>query len=254
MDEPGILLVGRRGRHTNLLYRALSTRYPTKLVYEDPPSSRKLARWRIRNVGLPRFVGQALFHYLVAKPLELASEGRRQEILASGDLSDAPPGSPVETVPSINHDALAKLIGELSPRMVVINGTRIATENTLRKWGVPVLNVHAGITPQYRGVHGAYWALVEKDRAHCGVTVHLVDAGLDTGPVLHQSTIYPGPRDNFSTYPWLQATVGCKLLIRAVEEVAAGTAQPVANREEGRRWYHPTIGEYLWYRLTKGVK
>ena len=43
------------------------------------------------------------------------------------------------------------------------------------------LNTLAGITPSYRGVHGAYWALVQRQPDACGVTVHLVDAGIDTG-------------------------------------------------------------------------
>ena len=41
--------------------------------------------------------------------------------------------------------------------------------------------MHAGITPQYRGVHGGYWAVVNNDPEHCGVTIHFVDKGIDTG-------------------------------------------------------------------------
>ena len=66
----------------------------------------------------------------------------------------------------------------------------------------------AGITPLYRGVHGAYWALAEGRRDLCGVTVHRVDAGIDTGEVLAQVLIDPTPQDNFVTYPWLQVAEG----------------------------------------------
>jgi methionyl-tRNA formyltransferase len=35
------------------------------------------------------------------------------------------------------------------------------------------VNIHVGITPKYRGVHGTYWALVNNDVENSGVTVHL---------------------------------------------------------------------------------
>jgi methionyl-tRNA formyltransferase len=46
-------------------------------------------------------------------------------------------------------------------------------------WGV-----HAGITPRYRGTHGGYWVLLNNDPGHCGVTIHLVDPGIDTGSIV----------------------------------------------------------------------
>ena len=54
--------------------------------------------------------------------------------------------------------------------------------------GCPVVNVHAGITPRYRGVHGGYWALAERHPEWVGTTVHLVDPGIDTGAILAQAT------------------------------------------------------------------
>ena len=56
----------------------------------------------------------------------------------------------------------------------------------------PVLNYHAGITPKYRGMNGGYWALATGDAGNFGATVHLVDAGVDTGGVLHQVRGRPG--------------------------------------------------------------
>jgi hypothetical protein len=67
-----------------------------------------------------------------------------------------------------------------------------------------MINIHCGLTPKYRGVHGGYWALAQDDRAMCGVTIHLVSPGVDTGDILAQRTIEPTSADNFATYPHLQ--------------------------------------------------
>src|SRR5206468_1975891 len=84
-------------------------------------------------------------------------------------------------------------------------------------------------------VHGAYWALAENDATHCGVTVHLVDAGIDTGGILAQSQITPTARDNFATYGMLQTAIGLRLLRDVVlPRLLAGdrATQPAPARAE----------------------
>lgn len=48
-----------------------------------------------------------------------------------------------------------------------------------------ILNVHYALLPRYRGFHSVVWALLN-DEAEIGLTVHLVDAGIDSGDVIHQ--------------------------------------------------------------------
>jgi methionyl-tRNA formyltransferase len=115
--------------------------------------------------------------------------------------------------------------------------------------------MHAGITPQYRGVHGAYWALVQNDRDHCGVTVHLVDKGIDTGGILFQCLIETTRQDNFITYPYLQFGEGLSLMREAIEAAEQNNLQPIKHSSgNSRLWYHPTIWQYLYLRIFKGKK
>jgi methionyl-tRNA formyltransferase len=69
-----------------------------------------------------------------------------------------------------------------------------------------------GITPEYRGVYGAYWALLNNDVENCGVTIHKVDKGIDTGALIKQAVIQIGNRDNFKTYPVHQYGVAIGLM------------------------------------------
>jgi len=254
MREHQIVLVGRKGTSTNILYHALSARYAVRLVHEDPPPRWKVLRWRAGRLGWPRALGQLLFQVLIMAPMHAASAKRRSAIIRDAGLSAAPPTTTVFRTPSVNNPAFLARLQEWAPRLVVINGTRILTGRTLSSVGVPVLNVHTGITPKYRGVHGAYWALVQNDTAHCGVTVHLVDEGVDTGGILQQGLIQPTARDNFTTYPTLQAAVGGKLLVQAVKDVLSGSTRPTAGPGGSRRWYHPTLWAYARYRLLRGIR
>jgi len=129
-----------------------------------------------------------------------------------------------------------------NPDVVVVNGTRIIAEKVLHSVPATFLNTHSALRPLYRGAHGGYWALVKKDRANCGVTIHVVDAGIDTAALFYPSRIEPGRADNFVTYPYLQLAAAIDLLRRAISEAANGTIvrlpPPTAIRDCGRtpRW------------------
>jgi len=255
MRNDRVLLIAREGGSTNLLHQALATRFPLHVIIEDPPSKIRLLRSRIRRLGIWRVFGQILFQLLIAAPLRLFSARRRAAIIRQAGLDPGwIPAAPFKRTTSVNSTDCLEMVRDIGPSVIVINGTRILNSRTLTAFGSPVLNVHAGITPRYRGVHGGYWALAKNDPQHCGVTVHLVDSGIDTGGILYQSKITPTPKDNFTTYPVMQMTVGSKLLVNAVGDVIAGDARIIQGTSDSHRWYHPTLGEYLWNLLRSGVR
>ena len=85
---------------------------------------------------------------------------------------------------------------------------------------------------------------MENDLANCGVTVHLVDEGIDTGLVLGQARIVPTKKDSFVTYPYLQIAAALPLLDRSIQEALHG--ELVTTRTEGpsKVWYHPGLFQY----------
>jgi methionyl-tRNA formyltransferase len=114
--------------------------------------------------------------------------------------------------------------------------------------------MHAGITPKYRGVHGAYWAQVARDAQHAGVTIHLVDPGIDTGGILYQARITPEASDNYCTYPLLQIAAGRPLLLQAVSDALNHQTQVLGSTLPSRLYFHPTLWQYVWFRLTRGAR
>lgn len=250
-----VLLIARDSAATRLLFHALATRFDVHVLLEHAPTTTSLLRSRIKRLGLATVIGQVLFQLLVAKPQSWLSRRRREEIIRSYGASTAPiPDNRIQRIGTVNSDACIDLVRQFAPSALAINGTRILKEATIRAFAVPVLNTHVGITPMYRGVHGAYWALAQNDRANCGVTIHLVDAGIDTGGIIHQAIIEPTSADNFSTYPVLQMAVGAPLLVSAMDDAIAGRSVTQPPDGPSRRWNHPTLWQYVANRLSKGVK
>ena len=171
---------------------------------------------------------------------------------------DRTPLSNAAHVSSVNDERTIALLQQVAPTLVVVHGTRIISRSVLDAISVPVLNIHAGVTPRYRGVHGGYWALREGCRELAGSTVHLVDPGIDTGGILAQATFTPGDADSIATYPFLHLACAMPLLLDQVDAVLAGTAPvtvpPLPGAERSQLRWHPTAWDYLVARWRDGVR
>jgi methionyl-tRNA formyltransferase len=237
-----------------LAARYLAGHLPGLVVIVERPASRaQLLRRRIKRLGLVRVAGQLAF-MAFQRIQQKASKERIAEIVRAAGL-DAQRAQENETirVPSVNSRQCIGHLQRLRPQAVLVVGTRIITREVLRSVDAPFINYHAGITPKYRGVHGGYWAKSEGDLGNFGVTVHLVDEGVDTGDVLYQARLVPDAEDNYSTYPYLQLAAALPLLQRAAGDAIAGTLRPEKVDLPSHLWSHPTLWHYIKTGLRRGA-
>jgi folate-dependent phosphoribosylglycinamide formyltransferase PurN len=252
-----IVLLGREDSQTAIVYNSLRSDFPLAgVMVEEGESRLKFVKRRAKRLGLGKTLGQIVFRLVVVPWLKVTSRRRVEEILRQFGLDATPiPKEELTKVTSVNSDETVRALQELQPCVVIVSGTRIIAARVLKCVPAVFINMHAGITPMYRGVHGGYWALVKKNKEACGVTVHEVDAGVDTGRILGQTRISPNGADNFATYGFLQLATGMPLLKKAIREACDGQLRPVAGPGgESRLWTHPTLGEYLYHRVKSGVK
>lgn len=237
---------------SNIVYQHLARRHQVLAIVEPPLSRLVLLRGRLRKLGVWRVAGQLVFQLGVAPLLYRRSVERRRQIQRDYGLDDgAIPVSARRSVPTVNSPEVIDAVGRFGPDVVVVNGTRILGKRLLEALTVPIVNLHAGITPRYRGVHGAYWALAEGLRELCGVTLHHVDPGIDTGAIIAQATIAPTAIDDFSTYPLLQLAAALRLLDQHLPAIAARAAAVRAPTDaHSVLRYHPTVWEYAVARLS----
>jgi methionyl-tRNA formyltransferase len=156
-------------------------------------------------------------------------------------------------VPSVNSPECIALLRRLKPQVILVVGTRIISRSVLSAVAAPFINYHDGVTPKYRGIHGGYWAAAEGDLKNFGVTVHLVDAGIDTGDVLYQARLTPTANDNYATFPYLQLAAAMPLIEQAVEDALGGALKPLKVDLPSRLWSHPTLWGYVAAGLNRGV-
>jgi methionyl-tRNA formyltransferase len=68
--------------------------------------------------------------------------------------------------------------------LVLLGQSGIVPASLLALPAIGTLNAHPGLLPTYRGLDCPLWAVAKEDFAHVGSTLHLVDPGIDTGPIL----------------------------------------------------------------------
>ena len=215
---------------------------------------------RLIFMGSPEFsvpVLDALLdagHRVIAvysQPPRPAGRGQRETPGAVHTHADAR-GIPVRTPASLKNDAeLAAFAAFGADAAVVVAYGLILPPPFLRAPRLGCINVHASLLPRWRGAAPIQRAILAGD-TETGVTIMRMDEGLDTGPMLMADTVPIGPRTTASELHDTLAALGARLIVPALEGVAAGrlteipqpgdgvTVAPKLRRDEGRLdWQRP---------------
>lgn len=246
-------MVTAGGDNANIMINALAARFTNVAILQEEPESKALfVMRRARKLGWVMALGQ-LATMFVSRIGKRFTRRRAAEILRENDASAAPNRTvPVHRVDSINDADGHAMLQLLKPAVLFLISCRMLKPETLAAVNCPILNFHAGINPQYRGLMGGYWALANNDPENFGATVHLVDEGVDTGGILYQSRQTPRRADTIHTYPLLQTAASTDIAIRAVEDALAGKLRPIAIAAPSRQWYHPPVWTWFWNGLRHG--
>ncbi|WP_249051483.1 phosphoribosylglycinamide formyltransferase [Cellulomonas fimi] len=125
---------------------------------------------------------------------------------------------------------LAEAVAVFRPELVVSAGfMRILGTAFLERFPGCVLNTHPALLPSFPGAHGVRDALAHGVTV-TGCTLHVVDAGVDTGPIVAQAAVAVEPDDDEASLHERIKVVERALLVDWVGRIARG-----ALTVEGRR-------------------
>ena len=249
-----VVVVTEGGPHIWAIVNALADRLgPVSVILETPQSKKRLLLGRARRQGWISAVGQ-LGTMVLTRLGKRFLAGHAARLIAEEKLQTEPrPGQTIIHVPSANGPECLEEITNIKPGVVLLAGCRLLSKATLAAMPCPVINYHAGINPKYRGMNGGYWALVSGDAGNFGTTVHLVDAGVDTGGVLKHARGKPKPGDTIASHALRQAAFSRDACFEAVRDALEGKLVTIDPGLPSKQWYHPTIWFYLWTGIRRGV-
>ncbi len=103
------------------------------------------------------------------------------------------------------------------------------------------VNFHYGLLPACRGPQPILWHLLNND-TEAGVTLHQLDAGIDTGPVITQEKIPIAQNDTYGTLQTKLAYLAAKLSANFLKILSYGTIIPSAPQDESKAAYYNMPG------------
>jgi len=164
---------------------------PKRLLFELERNALRIIKkiWRkliFRNQIYHTAAKETLSYFLKKHDIELKriDEFCKQEKIPFHYCSD------------FNETEFVNRVKELSADAIVFTGGGLIRKPLLEATPKGILNCHMGILPMYRGMDLPEWAILNGDFDQIGCSVHVMDSGVDTGPILSTYVVHPQRGDN----------------------------------------------------------
>jgi hypothetical protein len=163
------------------------------------------------------------------------------------------------TVETLNTAETVGWLERAGTQALVVYGTSLIKPPLLGAFPGRTINLHLGLSPYYRGTATNFYPLVNNEPEYVGATIHHIDAGIDSGDIVHQGRPEITADDMPHTVGCKAIEVGIRLMFQAIRELEAGelasTPQwPVPNaRLYLRKDYHPRQVVQLYELLEDGL-
>jgi len=250
-----VILTSSTPSNVWLVNQILSRHEVAGIVIESPPPATDVQEKRARRrrmsqkYGRLRTLNKLLYNawrWRVLSPAERAT--LREEFFPGSAPVAYVREVPCVSVANINDPACIELVRRSSPDVIVVCGTSVVRPEVFTLAPRGALNIHTGITPEYRSADPIFWALYNNERDKVGVTIHFVDRGIDTGPIIHQESVPLYSDDSLAKIAARCIRRGGALYLQALEEVERGTVRTVdRSAVRGRAFYSIDLGllQYL---------
>jgi methionyl-tRNA formyltransferase len=136
--------------------------------------------------------------------------------------------------PARLREAVERLSEEEADLFVVASYGKIVPQAVLDLPPLGALNVHPSLLPLYRGATPLQ-SVLRDGRRESGVTIILMDAGMDTGDIVLQERTPIGERETYGELHDRYAQLGARLLHKALDQAQAGMLVRIPQAEMGAR-------------------
>ena len=219
--------------------------HPAHLIAVSP-RERLAVEWRRRRLGMVRRTLAPRLRSLASDRLRRASASTAADIARA----DAAPGPTVVHLKRLNSPELLELISSRGIRYLINGGAGIFREPLVSLPDLVIVNAHAGGLPNFRNMNVVEWALYTG--APVVGTVHRIDAGIDTGPILLERQLDLSGARSVQEARDIAFDQVARLVAPAVDGHARNEIEERTQPPEGTRWYvmHPYLRAQLDRRLA----
>lgn len=130
----------------------------------------------------------------------------------------------------INDAAVVETVKRMSPDIIAVFGTSLIRPPLLGLGRIGMLNLHGGLSPDYRGADCTFWALYNGEPEQVGCTLHFINAGIDTGALIAHVCPKVLEGDDELTLFWRAVRDSAEVYAQAIERLGQG--EPLGRRQD----------------------
>lgn len=216
-----VLLTGTGPEHRYVANRlAREVGLAAVVVDHGPPLSRR-ARLRqlVRRYGWRGLPSRAALRALRALWGDARERPRQIEAVLGAEAECFREPGIVHEVRGINRPAARALLDRLAPDRLLVYGTGIVGARVLSRSRLPPLNMHTGISPDYRGSDCAFWPIHNGELDRLGATVHECTARVDAGRIFATGRARLAADDGLFAVFARCVAVGADLYVRVLRDL-----------------------------------
>jgi methionyl-tRNA formyltransferase len=153
---------------------------------------------------------------------------------------------PIITVGDLNQKKSLDFLQKANPDLIVFTGGGLIRKHILDIPRLGILNCHSGWLPRYRGMDVIEWAVLDagKKVPQVGITLHFMDQGVDTGPILLQEKVVLKFGDTIERIRMRMEPMMVNLILKGVRGLRDGRLKAEQQKlEDGHQYYimHPRL-------------
>jgi methionyl-tRNA formyltransferase len=113
-------------------------------------------------------------------------------------------------------------------------GTSLIRGELLQKGRLGMVNLHGGLSPEYRGADCTFWALYNNEPEKIGCTLHYIDKGIDTGRLIAHISPEVHPGDSELPLFWRSVKESSAVYAECMQRLGRGEKLGLPQRGKGR--------------------
>ena len=138
---------------------------------------------------------------------------------------------------SVNSAEFIKAVQDLQADIIITGSwSEKFSAQTINSPKIACINVHPSLLPKYRGPN-PYVQVIKNREKKSGVTIHLIDSGLDSGAILDQREVEILPEDTGKELKAKTALIARGAICELLQKMSEDVVFPVMQKEENATYF-----------------
>jgi methionyl-tRNA formyltransferase len=221
-----ILITGDDEGHRYVANRLATEIQLAGIVVDEGTGDQNRLRKLWKRYTIPQLASRAGLRFLaIVRRDEVRRRNSIIKVLGPENCHDFLCPHVVTRVQGINSKEGIRVVSSLQPDVILVFGTGVVKQTVLSLARNLALNLHAGISPYYRGADCAFWPLYHNELNMLGATVHECTMQLDGGRIFATGCARLEPDDDLYSVFARCLRVGADLYVKVVKDLLAGTLE-----------------------------